>query len=85
MVALAAGSQKIQGDQTDLGTVSSLGVQAVTGCGWNVTWGLLVQHSSDREGSVPRGTRACALSQYPVSKIPIAGCLLGKRWNFLGF
>lgn len=85
MVALAAGSQKIQGDSTDLGTVSSLGVQAVTLWVWNVTWGLLMQHSSGSEGSVPRGTTACALSQYPVLKIPIAVCLLGKRWSFLVF
>lgn len=84
MVALAAGSQKIQGDSTDLGTMSSLGVQAVTVCVCSVTWGLLRQHSSESEGSVPRGTTACALSQYPVSKIPAAVCLLGKRWNFLG-
>lgn len=84
MVALAARSQKIQGDSADLGTISSLGVQAVTVCVCNVTWGLLRQHSSESEGSVPRGTTACALSQYPVSKIPVAVCLLGKRWNFLG-
>lgn len=30
MVALAARRQKIQGDSTDLGTISSLGAQAVT-------------------------------------------------------
>lgn len=84
MVALAAESQKIQGDSADLGTISSLGVQAVTVCVCSVTWGLLRQHSSKSEGSVPRGTTACALSQYPVSKIPVAVLLAGEEMEFPG-